>query len=80
MKKFGYILLALCLPPVAVFLKRGLPWHLALNVFLCLAFFLPAMVHGVWFVTRNDGGDGQRRMAEPVEEPAQQPQRQEPSF
>lgn len=53
MNKAVDILLALVLPPVAVYLKAGLCRHLALNVFLCFAFFLPALVHAVWFVIRS---------------------------
>ncbi len=52
MNKLVLILLAIFLPPVAVFLKCGAGKHLIINIVLCLLFFFPGMVHALWTVTR----------------------------
>ncbi|MGR8922056.1 MAG: YqaE/Pmp3 family membrane protein [Gammaproteobacteria bacterium] len=46
------IILALFLPPVAVFLKHGMTKDLAINVLLCFLFVLPGVIHALWVVTR----------------------------
>ncbi|GAA5315144.1 MAG: YqaE/Pmp3 family membrane protein [Candidatus Pelagadaptatus aseana] len=48
MNKIVMILLALFLPPIAVFLKEGAGKHLIINIVLCLVFFLPGVVHALW--------------------------------
>ena len=53
MKKFFLTLLALILPPVAVYAKAGVQWQLFLNIFFCLAFYIPAIIHAIWFVRRQ---------------------------
>lgn len=58
MNKPVNILLALILPPVGVYARSGIGWQLALNVFLCFAFFIPAVVHAVWYVNRTGGTPG----------------------
>jgi uncharacterized membrane protein YqaE (UPF0057 family) len=50
--KLILILLALFLPPVAVFLKSGVGKDLIINIVLCLLFFFPGMVHALWLVTK----------------------------
>ncbi len=52
MNKVVLIILAILLPPVAVFLKRGIGKDLLINIILCLIFFFPGMVHAVWLVTK----------------------------
>ena len=52
MKRFFMTVLALLLPPVAVYVKAGVRTQLYINVFFCFAFFLPAVIHAVWFVRR----------------------------
>ncbi|MGE4218775.1 MAG: YqaE/Pmp3 family membrane protein [Alphaproteobacteria bacterium] len=47
------IVLALFLPPVAVFLTVGLGLHFWLNLLLTLCFFLPGVVHALWVVMKK---------------------------
>lgn len=50
--KLLLIILAIFLPPVAVFLKKGLGKDLIINIVLCLLVFLPGVVHALWLVTQ----------------------------
>ncbi len=50
--KVVLIILAILLPPVAVFLKKGAGKDLIINVLLCLVFWIPGLVHAIWLVTR----------------------------
>lgn len=50
--KVVLIILAIFLPPVAVFLKKGAGKDLVINIVLCLVFFLPGMIHAIWLVTK----------------------------
>ena len=52
MNKVVLIILALFLPPVAVFLKNGLGKDLIINIVLCLILFVPGVVHALWLVTK----------------------------
>ena len=52
MNKIVLIILAIFLPPVAVFLKNGAGKDLIINIVLCLVFFFPGMIHALWLVTR----------------------------
>lgn len=52
MNKLVLILLAIFLPPVAVFLKAGVGKHLLINIVLCICFFFPGMVHALWVATK----------------------------
>ncbi len=52
MNKVVLIVLALLLPPVAVFLKAGVGKDLLINIVLCLLFFFPGVVHALWVVTK----------------------------
>jgi uncharacterized membrane protein YqaE (UPF0057 family) len=52
MNKVVLIVLAIFLPPVAVFFKNGVGKDLLINIILCLFFFLPGMVHALWLVTK----------------------------
>lgn len=47
MKTLLLVLLAVFLPPVAVFLKVGLTKHFWINILLCLLFALPGMIHAL---------------------------------
>lgn len=51
--KIVLILLAIFLPPIAVFLKSGVGKNLAINIVLCLLFYIPGSVHAVWLVTKS---------------------------
>lgn len=50
--KILLIILAILLPPVAVFLKYGAGKDLLINIVLCLFFFLPGLIHALWLVTK----------------------------
>ena len=50
MNKVLLIVLAILLPPVAVFLKAGAGTQLILNIVLCLVFFIPGVIHALWIV------------------------------
>ncbi|MFM9959027.1 MAG: YqaE/Pmp3 family membrane protein [Phycisphaerales bacterium] len=47
MKTLLMVLLAILLPPVAVFLKVGATKHLWINIVLCLLFAVPGMIHAL---------------------------------
>jgi uncharacterized membrane protein YqaE (UPF0057 family) len=50
--KLVEILLAIFLPPVAVFLKRGFGKDFLINILLCLLLFFPGMVHALWVISK----------------------------
>jgi uncharacterized membrane protein YqaE (UPF0057 family) len=52
MNKLVLIILSLLLPPVAVFLKKGIGKDLIINIILCLFFFLPGVIHALWLTTK----------------------------
>jgi len=47
------IIIAILLPPVAVFLNKGVGKDLAINLVCCLLFWVPGIVHAVWLITRK---------------------------
>lgn len=47
-----YVIIAILLPPVAVFLKKGLGGALILNIILCLLFWIPGLIHALWVVLK----------------------------
>jgi len=46
------IILSVLLPPVAVFLRAGAGKDLIINIVLCFLFYLPAVIHALWVVTK----------------------------
>lgn len=52
MNKVLLIILAILLPPVAVFLKSGVGKNLLINVILCVLFYVPGIIHALWLVTK----------------------------
>ncbi len=52
MNKILLVILAILLPPVAVFLKVGANKHLLLNIILCFFFFVPAVIHALWLILK----------------------------
>lgn len=52
MNKIVLILLAIFLPPIAVFLKNGVGKDLAINILLCFLFYIPGVIHALWLVTK----------------------------
>ncbi|WP_038173145.1 MULTISPECIES: YqaE/Pmp3 family membrane protein [Vibrio] len=52
MNKLIMILLCIFLPPVAVFLDKGLGKDFLLNLILTLIFFVPGSIHALWLTVR----------------------------
>jgi uncharacterized membrane protein YqaE (UPF0057 family) len=50
--KLVMILIAIFLPPVAAFWKRGVGKDLLINILLCLLLIFPGMVHALWVVSK----------------------------
>jgi len=50
--KLVLIILSILLPPVAVALKKGIGKDLIINIVLCFLFFIPAVIHALWLVTK----------------------------
>jgi len=50
--KLVLIILSIFLAPVAVFLKKGAGKDLIINIVLCFLFYLPAVIHALWIVTK----------------------------
>ncbi|AQS40552.1 putative Blt101-like protein [Shewanella psychrophila] len=50
--KLLLIIIAILLPPVAVFLKSGMGKDLLINIILCILFFIPGLLHALWVVTK----------------------------
>ncbi|MCU8089228.1 YqaE/Pmp3 family membrane protein [Shewanella sp. SM21] len=46
------VIIAILLPPVAVFLKAGAGKDLLINIVLCLLFWFPGLLHALWVVTK----------------------------
>jgi len=53
MNKIVHIILALLLPPIAVFLKSGVGKDLIINIVLCLFFYVPGILHAIWLITKD---------------------------
>ena len=50
--KLVLIILAILLPPLAVFLKSGIGKDLFINIVLCILMWIPGLVHALWLVTK----------------------------
>jgi uncharacterized membrane protein YqaE (UPF0057 family) len=50
--KVVLIILAIILPPLAVFLYKGAGKDLVINILLCFVFWIPAIIHALWLVTK----------------------------
>jgi len=48
--KLLLIIIAILLPPVAVFLKKGAGKDLLINILLCIFFFVPGLIHAICVV------------------------------
>ncbi|MBI2022610.1 YqaE/Pmp3 family membrane protein [Candidatus Daviesbacteria bacterium] len=44
------LIIAILLPPLAVFLKVGLTFHFWVNLILTLIGYLPGILHAIWIV------------------------------
>lgn len=47
------LILAVLLPPVAVFLSSGISTALVINIVLTLIGWLPGVIHALWVVTKQ---------------------------
>jgi uncharacterized membrane protein YqaE (UPF0057 family) len=47
------LILAVLLPPVAVFLSSGIGITLIINIVLTLIGWLPGVIHALWVVTKQ---------------------------
>jgi uncharacterized membrane protein YqaE (UPF0057 family) len=50
MNKIVLIILAIILPPLAVYLKTKSGKDTIINLILCLLFWLPGVIHALWKV------------------------------
>jgi uncharacterized membrane protein YqaE (UPF0057 family) len=50
--KILLIIVAILLPPVAVYMKSGAGKDLIINILLCMLVWLPAIIHALWVVTQ----------------------------
>jgi len=50
--KLILIILAILLPPIAVFMKTGVGLQLVINIVLCLFFYIPGILHALWLVLK----------------------------
>ncbi|QIR13145.1 YqaE/Pmp3 family membrane protein [Shewanella aestuarii] len=51
--KILLIILAVLLPPVAVFLKKGVGKDLLINIILCIFFYVPGIIHALWVILQD---------------------------
>jgi uncharacterized membrane protein YqaE (UPF0057 family) len=50
--KLVLIIISILLAPLAVFLKKGAGKDLIINIVLCFLFYIPAVIHALWLVTK----------------------------
>lgn len=46
------VIIAILLPPLAVFLKRGMGGSFIINIILWLLFYLPGLIHALYVVLK----------------------------
>jgi uncharacterized membrane protein YqaE (UPF0057 family) len=52
MNKIIQVLLAIFLPPVAVFIEKGAGKDLVINILRCFVFFVPGIIHALWLTLK----------------------------
>lgn len=52
MNKLLLVIIAILLPPLAVFLKNGAGKDLVINIVLCLFFYVPGILHALWLILK----------------------------
>ena len=50
--KLLLVIIAIILPPVAVFLNNGAGKDLIVSILLTIFFFLPGLIHALWLILR----------------------------
>ena len=51
-QKILLIILAILLPPIAVFLKKGAGTDLLINIVLTILFFIPGVLHALYLILK----------------------------
>lgn len=49
---FLQVVASVIIPPVGVFLKRGLGWSFFLSIVLTILGYVPGLIYALWVVTR----------------------------
>jgi uncharacterized membrane protein YqaE (UPF0057 family) len=57
MSRFILAIIAILLPPLAVFLNNGAGKELVINLLLCLVLYVPGIVHALWLVLKRATDD-----------------------
>jgi len=52
MSKIILVILAILLPPLAVFLNNGAGKDLLINIVLCLVLYVPGVLHALWLILK----------------------------
>ncbi|GAA6169890.1 YqaE/Pmp3 family membrane protein [Sessilibacter corallicola] len=52
MNKTVLVILAILIPPLAVFFKSGVGKDLLINILLCFVFYIPGIIHAIWVTTK----------------------------
>ena len=52
MNKLVLVIIAILLPPLAVFLKSGAGKDLLINILLCLLMYVPGILHALWLILK----------------------------
>jgi uncharacterized membrane protein YqaE (UPF0057 family) len=50
--KLLLVIIAILLPPLAVYLETGAGKHFIINIILCIFFYLPGIIHALWLVLK----------------------------
>ncbi|MCD6116145.1 YqaE/Pmp3 family membrane protein [bacterium] len=50
--KILLIILAIILPPLAVYLKKGVKKDFWINILLTICFYLPGIIHALYLITK----------------------------
>lgn len=53
MKLLLQIIIAILLPPVSVFLKKGIGIDLLINIILTVLGYLPGIIHALWVIFKK---------------------------
>jgi uncharacterized membrane protein YqaE (UPF0057 family) len=46
------VIIGILLPPLAVFLQKGVGTDLIINIVLCVFFWVPGIIHSLWLTLR----------------------------
>lgn len=52
MERLLMVVIAILLPPVAVFLKEKLSQNFIINIVLCFLFWIPGIIHALWVILK----------------------------